>query len=266
MVVRRNGQSIEVAPRSTKGRWKVRIHLPRTGVITLRVRTGRADSPNSKYLLRTPRLDASCCNHLAPSRHILASTHVTLAKMGGISSVLRGNPPNRKFVIKIRLNLNIAPSQRRSVLWSTPRIATDLFRTLTNLPNRLRKKQGHRFSRLGKWLSRNWKRTSAEILLPCTPGSVYSPTQSPQYHSIRRTPRGLGPKSLNRSYRVLYQHTNRTRPRSLYVSNISEPDKRFGTKRNFRTNGTRLWLYAPPRSGWHGWIGISPGPGGGWTE
>jgi hypothetical protein len=248
VVEKRNSQSIEVAPRSTKGWRKVRIHLTHTGVGLIFL--CRLVLANSKYPLQTLRLDASCCDHLAPSRRVLASTHVTLGKRGGISSVLRG-----KFAVKIRLNPNIVLSQRRSVLWSTRRIATDLFRTLTNplkQPKKENPMQGHRFSRPDKRLSRNWKRSSAGILLPCSRGSTCYPTQSPQFHSIRRTPRELGPRSLNRSYRVLYQHTHRTRPRSFYVSNILGPGKRFGTKREFNTNGTMLSRYNPPRFGWHG--------------
>ena len=118
VVVKRNSQGIEVAPRSTKGRRKVRVllHTPALShnvsgpVLTLLF---RPDPANSKYPLQTPRLDTSCYNRLAPSRHFLASTHVTLTRMGMISSVLRGNLP-RKFVTKIRPT--IPQSQRRSAL------------------------------------------------------------------------------------------------------------------------------------------------------
>lgn len=137
VVVKRSSQGIEVAPRLTKGRRKVRAPFLRSGsahslsgpvALILLFCLGLA---NSKYPFRTQRLDASCCSHLAPSRHFLASTRVTLMKMGKISSVLPRNLPNRRLVTEIRSNT--APSQRRSIPQSTPRIATDLFRTLTNL-------------------------------------------------------------------------------------------------------------------------------------
>ena len=108
VVVKRNNQGIEIAPKSTKSRRKVRVSLPPnapshnapgpTPLICL-FRRGLA---NSKYHLRTPKLDASCCNHLAPSRRWLAAIRVTPGKMVGTSSVLQANLPNRDLLAKIR--------------------------------------------------------------------------------------------------------------------------------------------------------------------
>lgn len=184
VVVKRSSHGVEVG--STRGQRKVRVRLPynasscnasRPAVLIFLPRPGIT---NSKYLLRIPRLGVSCYSNLAPSRHFLAPTHVTPVKTRKISSVSRGNLLNRKLVTKIRLNT--APSHRRSMLQSTPRIATGLLLILTNLLGQPKKNpnRGRQSSRPGKWLSRNWKRTSARIPHPCSHGLLYCPTQSPQ--------------------------------------------------------------------------------------
>ena len=131
-----------------------------------------------------------------------------------------------------------------------------------------RKNPSHRrrLSRPDKWLSRTWKRSFARTLLLCSRGSACCPTQSPLSRSTRGVPLKFGPKLLNRSYRVLSRHTHRTRPRSLYVSSISEREKKFGTKRNFSANGTTRWRYGLLKFGWGGWIGSFRGPRAGWKE
>jgi len=198
---------------------------------------------NSKYLLQTPKLDAYCYNHLVPSRRCLVATRATPTKMEGTSSALQANPPNQQPVAEMMSRFpNTVPSQRQSVLSLTQITVTDSFRIRANPLEQPRKNQSQRrrSSRPDSSLSRGWKRSSEKTLSPCSRGSVYSPTQSPQYRSTRRMPRRLGPRSLNRSYRVLYQHTHRTGPRSLYVSSTSERGKKSGTKKSFSANGTML--------------------------
>ena len=161
---------------------------------------------NSKYLLRTLRPDAYCYNHLAPSRRCLVATRATLTKMEGTSYALQANPLNQRPVVEMMpLFPNTVPSRRRSVLPLTPTTATDSFRTLANPLEQPRKNPSwrRRSSHPDNSLSRGWKRGSAKTLSLYSRGSVYCPTQSPQYLSTRRMPRRLGPRSLNRSYRAL---------------------------------------------------------------